>query len=148
MITDSMAVLESRRRVFDWLHKTKLEPLVGAPIPRREKEYSAESGYVYRYTYAGRRRVRRGGEQGTEYVFDVTTDGRAFTPVSVFVCGSAAEGWQQAHGRSLTSAECHAVAKIALFQAFDERQHPGQMKQEARVRAADLEAILEKLGIE
>jgi hypothetical protein len=115
---------------------------------RREKTYAAESGCVYRYTYAGHRPARRGGEPGTDYVFEVTTDHRSIVPVSVFVQGSAVAAWQQTHTRSLSATECYAVAKIALFQAFDERQNLAQMKAEVCVRATDIEAIMERLGID
>jgi len=36
---------------------------------------------------------------------------------------------------------------MALFQAFDERPTPDLMKQEVRVRAADVEAIIDGLGL-
>jgi len=56
--------------------------------------------------------------------------------------------WEEQHGRQLVANERYAAAKIALFQAFDERAHPGQMKQDIRVRAADIEAILAGLDID
>ena len=37
---------------------------------------------------------------------------------------------------------------MALFQAFDERPVPGAMGEAVRVRAADVEDILIRLGIE
>jgi hypothetical protein len=36
---------------------------------------------------------------------------------------------------------------MALFQAFDERPGPPQMKEEVLVRNADVEAIIETLGL-
>jgi len=39
------------------------------------------------------------------------------------------------------------VAKIALFQAFDERPDPAQLRDEVRVRNADVEGIIETLGL-
>jgi hypothetical protein len=36
---------------------------------------------------------------------------------------------------------------MALFQAFDERATPLEMKQEVRVRSADMAAIIETLGL-
>ena len=56
--------------------------------------------------------------------------------------------WEEQHGRNLVSTERYAAAKIALFQAFDERDNPTLMKQDIRVRTADIEAILEGLGID
>jgi hypothetical protein len=48
----------------------------------------------------------------------------------------------------LAGSERCAVVKMALFQAFDDRPSLSQMSAEVRVRAADLEAILENLGID
>ena len=56
--------------------------------------------------------------------------------------------WEQSHARELSATERYAVAKMALFQAFDERATPELMKQEVRVRAADVTAILDTLGLE
>ena len=55
--------------------------------------------------------------------------------------------WEQAHSRELNSTERYAIAKIALFQAFDERETPEHMKQEVRVRGADVDGIIETLGL-
>ena len=125
----------------------KTSPLTGAPAVRRLKSHSAQSGYVYQYFYEGQRPYRGGGENGTEFVFKVSADRKTFHPVSVLVAESALRVWEQAHARTLSSAERYAVSKMALFQAFDERATPDLMKQEVRVRAADVEAIIETLGL-
>ncbi len=134
--------------MFRWPRKPTTTTLTGAPTVRREKSYSAASGYVYHYFYAGHRPAVRDGEDGTEYVFDTSTDRRTAFLVSVFLSESAAAGWSSAHERELSAAERYAIAKMALFQAFDERRDPGQMKEEVHVRAADLEAIMETLGLD
>jgi len=41
--------------MLNWLRKKKEAPLTGAPAVRRQKTYSAESGYVYQYFYEGQR---------------------------------------------------------------------------------------------
>jgi hypothetical protein len=120
------------------LFTRKASPLTGAPPVRRLKSYSAQSGYVYQYFYEGQRPC--GGESGTEFVFTVCADRKTFHPVSVLV-------GQEAHARGLTSTERYAVAKMALFQAFDERATPALMKGEVRVRPADMAAIIETLGL-
>jgi len=51
------------------------------------------------------------------------------------------------NGRELSPTERYAIAKIALFQAFDERPLPAQMKDEVRVRQADVDAIVETLDL-
>jgi len=124
----------------------KPAPLTGAPAVRRMKSYSAESGYVYQYFYEGQRPFRGGGEGGIEYVFTVSADRKSFHPMSVLVAEAALSGWEHAHEHLLSSTERYAISKMALFQAFDERATPDLMKQDVRVRAADVEAITATLG--
>jgi hypothetical protein len=111
---------------------------------RRLKNYRAQSGYVYQYFYQGQRPAGR----GAQFLFEATGDGKTWFPVSVFLSAAAVRFWEQAHGRALNSTECYAVAKMALFQAFDERPSPSSMKEEIRVREADIEGLLERLGLE
>ena len=122
-------------------------PLTGAPTVRRFKSYSAQSGYVYQYFYEGQRPYSSGGESGIEYVFTVSADRKTYHPVSVLVGEAEVRAWEQGHGRMLAGTERYAVSKMALFQAFDERATPPEMKQEVRVRSADMEAIIETLGL-
>jgi hypothetical protein len=133
--------------MFRWLRKKQLAPLTGAPAVRRQKTHSAQSGYVYQYFYEGQRPGLRDRERGSEFVFEVTSDRKTSFPVSVFVSETAITVWEERHGRILTSSERYAVAKMALFQAFDEREAPAQMREEVRVRVADVEAILSTLGV-
>jgi hypothetical protein len=125
----------------------KPAPLTGAPAVRRMKSYSAQSGYVYQYFYEGQRPFRSGGEGGIEYVFTVSADRKSFHPVSVMVGEAALGGWEQTHGHALSSTERYAICKMALFQAFDERDTPDLMKQDVRVRTVDVEAITGTLGL-
>ena len=131
----------------NFFSKTPL-PLTGAPAVCRLKSYSAQSGYVYQYFYEGQRPFRSGGESGLEFVFTVSADRKTWHPVSVLVADEALRAWQPAHAHPLSSTERYAVAKMALFQAFDERATPDLMKLEVRLRAADVAAILETLGLE
>ena len=134
--------------MFDrWLAR-KPQPLSGAPAVRRQKTYSGQSGYVYQYYYDGHRPYKREREGGTEYVYEVSSDRKTSMPVSVLVAASAIDDWQERHGRTLHASERYAIAKMALFQAFDERPDPAAMSADVRVRAADVEAILITLGIE
>jgi hypothetical protein len=136
--------------MLEWLRKLgakKLPPLTGAPLVRRRKTYSARSSYVYVYYYQGWRAAERGSEQGARFVFTVSSDRKTFFPVSVFLATSAIEAWEDAH-HVLHAAERYAIAKMALFQAFDERPDPAQMKREVVVRRADAESILETLELD
>src|SRR6478736_2364784 len=132
--------------MFDWLRK-KEAPLTGAPAVRRQKTHSAESGYVYQYFYEGQRLAKRDGSAGTQFVFNVSADRKSSFPVSVFVGDGALENWHQEHGRRLGATESYAIAKMALFQAFDQRTAPDAMSEEVRVQAGDVEAILAALDI-
>jgi hypothetical protein len=135
------------KNVFRSLFSKKKAPLSGAPTVRRMKTYSAQSGYVYQYFYEGHRDYRAGGEDGVEFVFTVSSDRKASYETSVLVSNPAIRAWEQGHGRELSLTERYAVAKIALFQAFDERPDPAQLRDEVRVRNADVEGIVETLGL-
>ena len=78
----------------------------------------------------------------------MSADRKSSFPVAVFVSDKSLDEWQAQHGRQLGSTERYAVAKMALFQAFDERATPELMKQEVRVLAADVGGILDTLGVE
>lgn len=137
--------------MLSWLrHLTRRDsaPLTGAPAVRRQKSYSARSGYVYQYFYEGQRPARRGRERGIEFVFAVSADRKTTFPVSVFVSEPAVRAWEAPRSRKLTSTEWYAIAKMSLFQAFDERPAPAAMHDEVRVRAADVEGILETFGLD
>jgi hypothetical protein len=132
--------------MFDWLRK-KEAPLTGAPTVLRQKTYSAETGYVYQYFYEGQRPAKRDGVTGTQYVFNVSADRKTSFPVSVFVSDSVLEQWEKEHGRPLSSTERYAVAKLALFRAFDQRPSPDAMREEVLVRPPDVADFLATLDI-
>jgi hypothetical protein len=135
--------------MFTWLRRlgtSAKPPLAGAPAVRRLKSYSAASGYVYQYVYQGQRPAAPSGEAGTEYVFEVSGDRRTYSAVTVFLGAAQIDGWQRDRARELNSTERYAIAKLALFQAFDERSSPAEMRQPVAVRPADLGAIAERLG--
>jgi hypothetical protein len=133
--------------VFRSFFKKKPQPLTGTPTVRRAKIYSSQSGYVYEYYYEGHRDFRSGGEHGTEFVFSLSSDRKNWRSTSVLVSDEAVGAWESSHARRLSSTERYAIAKIALFQAFDERPEPALMQDEVRVRNADVEGIIETLGL-
>jgi hypothetical protein len=110
-------------------------PLRGVPVVRRQKNYAAESGYAYEYFYEGR---RDGGGVG-EYVFTVSGDRKTWFALSVYVPEDAV--------RALSENERYAVAKMALFAAFDERASPAAMRAAVRVAAGQVEELLGRLGL-
>ena len=133
--------------MFRSFFSKKSVALSGTPAVRRLKTYSAQSGYAYQYFYEGHRPFRSAGESGTEFVFSICADRKSWHTTGVRLSDGAIRAWQTAHLRELSSTEQYAIAKMSLFQAFDERPQPAQMKDEVRVRNADVEAIVESLGL-
>ena len=87
---------------------------------RRVKSYSAATGYVYQYYFYEVEKARRGNFSGTEYVYMVSVDRKKVFPMKIFVLKDALEKWSARNGQQLTGTEEYAVAKMRLFQAFDE----------------------------
>jgi hypothetical protein len=133
--------------VFEKLFSKKEAPLAGAPPLRRLKTYSAQSGYVYQYCYEGQRSFQHSGDRGTEFVFSLSADRKTWRPCKVLLPGGAVASWEAAHARELSATERYAIAKMALFQAFDDRATPALMKADILVRNDDVEAIVENLGL-
>jgi len=133
--------------VFEKLFGKKETPLTGAPPVRRLKTYSAQSGYVYQYCYEGQRPFQKSAERGVEFVFSISSDRKTWSGCRVLLSDGAVAWWEGAHERELSATERYAIAKMALFQAFDERETPGLMKSDILVRNADVEGIVENLGL-
>jgi len=118
---------------------------------RRVKSYSAADGYVYQYYFFEGNRAQRKGSPGGEFTYVISADRRSAFPFKIFVLQSALDAWANQNGRPLTSSEEYAVAKMRLFQAFDEGsvQAPleGQAAGEVVVDESNLEDLLGQLGI-
>jgi hypothetical protein len=82
-----------------------------------------------------------------EFVFEVSADRKTSFPVSVLLEEESVASWQREHSRDLNAAEQYAVAKLALFQAFDERLNPAEARLPVHIRLADLDLIAETLGL-
>jgi hypothetical protein len=134
-------MLDLLHSMLGWFKKKSSVPLEGAPAVRRQKTYQSQSGFVYQYYFAGSRLG-----QGYEYVFSVSADRKTEFLVSVQIADSAVETWEHQHGRELLSKERYAVAKMALFAAFDERDTPEAMCQPVLTDAADVGKFLQQLG--
>ncbi len=126
-----MSLCPSRKRLpansgVDFPHQPSNNPPMPRPdAVRRVKSYSAADGYVYQYYFFEGNRAQRSGSPGG--------------------------AWAKLNGRPLTSSEEYAVAKMRLFQAFDEGsvQAPpdGQQAAEVLVDESNLEEFLKQLGI-
>jgi hypothetical protein len=118
---------------------------------RRIKSYSAANGYVYQYYFYELNRVSMDGEAAGEFVYAISADRGTSFGLRIFVMQAALEGWARANGRALTSSEEYAVAKMRLFQAFDEGVVPLTAEETRVVRLvvdeSNLEALLKMLNI-
>ena len=101
-------------------------PLRGRPPVRREKSYTAETGYVYQYFYEGFRDAGLDGEDGQEYLFTVSSDRVSRFPIRVFLSTRITADWQVDRERELNATEQYAVVKMALFAIFDRQPNLGQ----------------------
>ena len=88
------------------------------------KSYSASNGYVYQYCFYEVNRITHEGGPAGEFIYAISADRKATFPLRIVVMQAALEAWAQANGRALTSSEEYAVAKMRLFQAFDEGEVP------------------------
>ncbi len=114
---------------------------------RRIKSYSASTGYVYQYHFYEVQKTRRGLAAGTEYVYMVSVDRQETFPLRIFVRRSAVEKWGRQTGRALTGTEEYAVAKMRLFQAFDEVETLAATRPELVVDDANLATLLGQLDL-
>jgi hypothetical protein len=118
---------------------------------RRVKSYSAANGFVYQYYFYEGKRAQRNGSPGGEFTYAISVDRQTAFRFKIFVHQSALEAWAKLNGRPLTSSEEYAVAKMRLFQAFDEDAVKvpleGAEAGEVAVDVSNLEALLEQLGI-
>jgi hypothetical protein len=118
---------------------------------RRVKSYSAADGFVYQYYFFEGNRSQRGSSPGGEFTYVVSIDRQSAFPFKIFVHQSALESWAAQNGRPLSSSEEYAVAKMRLFQAFDEGvvkpSLQGEPPREVMVNEANLEELLGQLGI-
>jgi len=118
---------------------------------RRIKSYSAANGYVYQYYFYELNRVAVNGVAAGEFVYAISADRGTSFGLRILVMQAALEAWAASNGRALTGSEEYAVAKMRLFQAFDEGVVPltAEAAREARlvVDESNLESLLEMLNI-
>jgi len=118
---------------------------------RRIKSYSAANGYVYQYCFYELNRVLMDGISAGEFIYAISADRATSFGLRIFVMQPALEAWARANGRALTSSEEYAVAKMRLFQAFDEGVVPRTAEDAAELRLvvddSNLEELLKSLNI-
>ena len=114
---------------------------------RRIKSYSAATGFVYQYYFYEVKKARRGFSAGTEYIYMVSVDRQHVFPVRIFVNEDASKKWSGHGGRELSGTEEYAVAKMRLFQAFDEIEGITEKTPDLVVDDTNLEALLAQLDL-
>jgi hypothetical protein len=90
---------------------------------------------------------KRGSVVGTEYVYMASVDRRHVFPVKIFVAKDALGKWSARTGREFTGTEEYAVAKMRLFQAFDEVEGLAEKKTDLTVDESNLEALSSQLDL-
>jgi hypothetical protein len=133
---------------LDWLRKPKLplgaeKKLLGVPVVRRVKNYAAFSGYVYEYLFEG----YRDEQQAREYVFSVSGDRKAWFAFQVRLAAGATEAWERERGCIVGDRERYALAKLALFSVFDERENPAQVRGPFEITSEMAADLLDKLDL-
>jgi hypothetical protein len=116
-------------------------------VAHRIKSYSAATGFVYQYQFVEVQKARRGLSLGNEYVYIVSVDRKENFPLTVFVKQSAGDKWAKREGRKLSGTEEYAVAKMRLFQAFDEEEDLATAKPDLVVDDSNLDALLKALDL-
>lgn len=119
--------------------------------PRRIKSYSASTGYVYQYYFyevqSSSRKTRDGIAAGSEYTYMVSVDRKTMFPLRVFLRRDALQKWAGEAGRELTGTEEYAVAKMRLFQAFDEIEDLAAARSDLVVDSSNLAELLSRLDL-
>jgi hypothetical protein len=113
----------------------------------RVKSYSAATGYVYQYYFYEVEKAKRGRAEETEYVYMASVDRKHVFPVRIFVSKEALDKWSARTGLAFTGTEEYALAKMRLFQAFDEVEGLAEKTPALAVDESNLEALLSQLDL-
>ncbi len=115
----------------------------------RVKTYSAQTGIVYQYLFAGQRPARRRWfRRGTEYFFDVSPDRKNNYRLVIFLAKRVTAAWAKQHGRALSSSEEYAAAKLRLLEAFDEIEQLEKQAAGIEISGEQLEEFISRLGLD
>lgn len=86
-----------------------------------------------------------------EFVYAISADRQTMFGLRILVRQAALESWARENGRPLTRSEEYALAKMRLFQAFDEGAVPLTAEEAAAVSLvvdeSNLEGFLRALNI-
>jgi hypothetical protein len=142
------AGIESRSKVDSAVRGFNNPCMPRPEAAHRVKSYSAATGFVYQYYFYEVEKAKRGSAAGTEYVYMTSVDRKHVFPVKIFVVKDALEKWTARTGRQFTGTEEYAVAKMRLFQAFDEVEGLASAKNpDLLVDESNLDALLSQLDL-
>jgi hypothetical protein len=121
-------------------------PLTPTASTGRPRTYSADSGYVYEYSFAGFRRIRRHGEACIEYVFEVSGARVQKSPVAVVLAEHRLREWVN-RDRDVTASERYGIAKLALKRALDRFPDPHSLSAEVAPDRQEVAGIADVLDL-
>lgn len=108
------------------------------------KNYAAASGYAYEYYFEG----YRDALESREYVFSLSGDRKTWRQISLHLPMGALHSWQRSHGRELADNERYAIAKTALFEAFNTVESPPEFPTSLTVTEMQVEELTSSLGLD
>lgn len=121
-------------------------PLTTTRSTGRPRTYSADSGYVYEYAFAGFRRIRRQGGTHVEYVFEVTGARVPKCAIAILLPEARLREWA-GRDRELTASERYGMAKLTLKRALDRFPDPRSMTPEVIPDRVEVGAIADVLDL-
>ncbi len=76
----------------------------------------------------------------------MTRDRKTYFPVSVLLAEAVVADWNEGHQRVLSATEIYAIAKMSLFEAFDERENMDRFSMPIEPSGEAIDRQLEALG--
>ncbi len=117
------------------------KPLREFALSQRLKHYSAASGVVYQYVFRG----KAPGEAGEAHVFEVMADREGAFPVRVEIGPEELRFCEERLGFALRWNDEYALVKLALFDAFDERENAAALRESVRPGTSELLGYMKTL---
>jgi len=123
------------------------KPATKPEIVRRIKTYSAATGYVYQYQFQSVHPAGEDASRGNEYIYYVSADRKTMFLTRIVVERAALDAWARQTGRALTGTEEYAIAKMRLFQAFDEVEGFGEAHPSLAVDDSNVAELIARLDL-
>lgn len=121
--------------MFSW-SSAKDTPLKPLPLSQRQKSYSAATGIVYQYIFAGL--------GGPRHVFEVSADRQPVFHLSIELSPEGLARCAEKMGSPLRWNEEYALAKLSLFAAMD---GGANLRETVRPSGEELLGYMEELNL-